>query len=288
MPTPGYQALHDTAATLDVSARGRIRVTGEDRKRLLHAMTTNHVQDLEPGQTLYAFFLNAQGRIQADVYILCTEDALILDLEPETRQKIYQHLDRFIIADDVTLEDITDSTAELAVEGPQSLDLRREGLLLDGGLTGQPGFRLIVPIAGKQALLDTLPAQATAEDARTVRIENGVARYGEDFTDSSLAQETRRMHAVHFNKGCYLGQEIVERVRSRGHVNKLLAPLAIETTAPPAPGTKVQAGEKEAGEITSAVYSPRHNAVRALSLLRAEFAKPGTALSVSGAPAQTL
>lgn len=288
MPTSGYQALHETAATIDVSARGRIRVTGEDRKRLLHAMTTNHVQDLQPGQTLYAFFLNAQGRIQADVYILCTEDALILDLEPETRQKIYQHLDRFIIADDVTLEDITDSTAELAIEGPQSDALRSEGLLIEGGLTGQSGFRLIVPIEQKQSLIDTLPVQATAEDARTVRIENGVARYGEDFTDTTLAQETQRMHAVHFNKGCYLGQEIVERVRSRGHVNKLLAPISIESAEAPAPGTKVQSGDKEAGDITSAVFSPRYNAVRGLALLRAEFAKPGTALSVAGAPAQTL
>jgi aminomethyltransferase len=288
MLTPGYQALHDTAAVIDVSTRGRIRVTGEDRKRLLHAMTTNHVQDLQPGQSLYAFFLNAQGRIQADVFILCTEDSLILDLEPETREKIYQHLDRFIIADDVTLEDITDSTAELAIEGPQSPQFRREGLLIEGGLTGQPGFRLIVPIEAKQALLDKLPVQATAEDARAVRIENGVPRYGEDFTDATLAQETQRMHAVHFNKGCYLGQEIVERVRSRGHVNKLLAPLTIETSTPPAPGTKVQAGDKEVGDITSAVFSPRHNAVRALALLRAEFAKPGAALSVAGAPAQTL
>jgi aminomethyltransferase len=287
MQTPGYQALHEAAAIIDVSSRGRIRVTGEDRKRLLHAMTTNHVQDLQPGQSLYAFFLNAQGRIQADVFVVCTEDALVLDLEPETRHKIYQHLDRFIIADDVALEDITDSTAELAIEGPGADAFRRPGTLIEGGLTGQPGFRLIVPNDEKAGLIALLP-QATADDARTVRIENGVARYGEDFTEANLAQETQRMQAVHFNKGCYLGQEIVERVRSRGHVNKLLAPLAIEAAEAPAPGTKVLAGDREAGEITSAAWSPRHNAVRALALLRAEFARPGSALSVSGAPAQAL
>ena len=101
--TPGYCALTDGAGLLDLSARGRIRVTGEDRARLLHAMTTNHVQQLKPGEGLYAFFLNAQGRIQADVYILCFEDHLLLDLEPEARHKILEHLDRFIIADDATL-----------------------------------------------------------------------------------------------------------------------------------------------------------------------------------------
>src|SRR5260370_5428033 len=101
--TPGYNALANGAAILDLSSRGRIRVTGEDRARLLHAMTTNHVQQLKPGEGLYAFFLNAQGRILADAYVLCFEDHLLLDTEPETRTVVYQHLDRYIIADDVTL-----------------------------------------------------------------------------------------------------------------------------------------------------------------------------------------
>ena len=114
----GYEALRQSAAIVDVSARGRIRVTGEDRKRLLHAMTTNHVQEMQTGQTRYAFFLNAQGRILADVWILCLADALILEVEPEVREKVFAHLDRYIIADDVTLEDITETTSEFAVEGP--------------------------------------------------------------------------------------------------------------------------------------------------------------------------
>ena len=114
----GYEALRGAAAAIDLSERGRIKVTGEDRKRLLHAMTTNHVENLAPGQGLYAFFLNAQGRVLADVIVLCHDDHLLLDVEPETRGKIHQHLDKFIIADDATLEDVTDSTAEIAVEGP--------------------------------------------------------------------------------------------------------------------------------------------------------------------------
>src|SRR5437899_2251371 len=118
--TPGYQALLQGAAILDLSPRGRIRVTGDDRARLLHAMTTNHVQQLKPGEGVYAFFLNAQGRILADAYVLCFGDHFLLDTEPETRTLVYEHLDRYIIADDVTLEDITDDTFCLGLEGPNA------------------------------------------------------------------------------------------------------------------------------------------------------------------------
>src|ERR1700712_5944163 len=127
--TPGLQALTDSAAIIDLSARGRIRVTGEDRARLLHAMTTNHVQQMKPGEGIYAFFLNAQGRIQADAFILCFEDHLLLDTEPETRRSLVEHLDRFIIADDAALNDITDQTFCLAVEGPNALAVAQAAAL---------------------------------------------------------------------------------------------------------------------------------------------------------------
>src|SRR2546427_10812531 len=100
---PGYQALRESAAHLDLSTRGKIFASGEDRVRLLHAMTTNHVQQLQPGQGCYAFFLNAQGRIVADVNLFVLPDRILLDVEPEVRERGYQPLDKFIIADDVTL-----------------------------------------------------------------------------------------------------------------------------------------------------------------------------------------
>src|SRR2546430_9448660 len=115
---PGYNALRETAGFLDLSARGKIWVTGEDRVRLLHAMTTNHIQQLEPGQGCYAFFLNAQGRVLADANIFVLPDRILLDVEPEVRQKLYQHLDKFIIAADVTLEDSPDNLSSLCFEGP--------------------------------------------------------------------------------------------------------------------------------------------------------------------------
>src|SRR5712692_10435104 len=98
----GYDALRSTAAWLDLSSRGKIIVTGEDRARLLHAMTTNQIQQLQPGEGCYAFFLNPQGRILADVNLFCRENDFLLDVEPETRETLYRHLDKYIIADDVT------------------------------------------------------------------------------------------------------------------------------------------------------------------------------------------
>jgi folate-binding Fe-S cluster repair protein YgfZ len=116
----GYYDLRDGTAWLDISGRAKIRVTGEDRARFLHAMTTNHVKELASGTGCYAFFLTAQGRILADANILCLAGSFLLDTEPESRQKLMKHLDRFIIADDAALEDITSAFAGIAVEGPGS------------------------------------------------------------------------------------------------------------------------------------------------------------------------
>lgn len=268
---------------LDISDRGRIRVTGEDRKRLVHAMTTNHVEGLAVGEWCYAFFLTAQGRIVADCVVICEEESLVIDVEPEVRRKVFEHLDKFIIADDAYLEDVTESTAEFAVVGDAVLPTAPTYVL--------HGVRYwIVPAAGREALAAQLQAvpQWTADEFRTWRLEHGIPRYGEDFSDTNLVQETQLMEGVHFTKGCYLGQEIVERVRSRGKVNKLLTPLAIEATAAPAPGTKILADGKEAGEITSAAYSSASAAVRALALMRAEFAIPSAVLTVEGVPAKVV
>jgi aminomethyltransferase len=279
----GYEALRNGAAWLDVSARGKIKVMGEDRARLLHAMTTNHIQQLTPATGCYAFFLTVQGRILADVNVLCRPDHFLLDLEPETREKVYQHLDRYIIADDVTLEEL--SGAVIAVEGPKSAEVLRAvgaptpevdhaseewGTRLVARLntTGSQGFFLFVPEPEKAELISVLEsAGAVAADAEAfnvVRLEHGKARYGVDLSERFLAQEANQPHALHFSKGCYLGQEIVERVRSRGQIHRVLTPLVLEDKEPPAPGTKLENGT----EFTSAAYSPALDKVVALAYVR--------------------
>ncbi len=299
----GYWALREHAAWLDLSARGKIAASGEDRARLLHAMTTNDVQRLTPGAGCYAYFLSAQGRILADVNVLCRPDRFLLDTEPETRATVFQHLDKFIIADDVVLEDITSALVTIAVEGPGSAavleklgapDLEHEleheydnaewerGLAVRASYTGSPGVFLIAPAGEREALIERLQqcgaARANAEAFRTVRIENGRPRYGEDIAERYLAQETNQSRALNFSKGCYLGQEIVERVRSRGQIHRVLVPVQIEGDRPPEPGVKLRLGDLIAGEITSAVYSPALAKVAALAYVRLEHAKPGATL----------
>jgi len=281
----GYDALRERAAWLDLSARGKIKLTGEDRARLLHAMTTNHIQQLTPGSGCYAFFLNDKGRVLADANVLCRPDYFLLDVEPGARDPLYQHLDRYIIADDVTLEDMTEGIATIAVEGPQAVSvLERAGapvpeaeyssvdwdssVIARLNSTGGAGFFIFVPVSEKPALIARLGAAgagpADAEAAQVVRLEHGKPRYGEDISDRFLAQEANQPQALHFSKGCYLGQEIVERVRSRGQIHRVLKPLVLEVAEPPAAGTKLE----DASEITSAAYSPALGKVVALAYVR--------------------
>jgi tRNA-modifying protein YgfZ len=304
--SPGYVALREHAAWLDLSGRGKIRASGEDRARLLHAMTSNNVEALQPGQGCYAFFLNAQGRILADVNLLCFEDYFLLDTEPETHTKIFEHLDRYIIADDVTIEDQTERTATLAIEGPDaslvvaglgapvpdapySWASWGENVVSRLDSTGSPGFFLMIPADRKAGIVAQLAAagipNATPEEARIVRLEHGRPRYGEEITERYLVQETGQLHGVSFHKGCYLGQEIVERVRSRAQIQRVLRRLEIDTAELPAPGVRLKTGDADAAEIVSAVFSPALGKTVALAYVRTPFAEPGTKIPLGDATA---
>jgi len=301
--------LRESAAWLDLSARGKIRVTGEDRARLLHAMTTQDVQALTPGRGCYAFFLNAQGRILGDANIFCREDSFLLDTEPETRQKLYDHIDRYIIADDVTLEDVTGEMATIAIEGPQSAAvLERLGapvpdadyatrswsgsIVARVSSTGAGGYSIFLLPIKKAELIGALAAAGLAEgnlnDARMVRIEHGKPRYGEEITERYLVQETAQLNAVSFSKGCYLGQEIVERVRSRAQIHRVLRRLAIDANEPPPAGTRLKSGDADSAEIASAIFSPALGKVAALAYVRTQFAEPGTEMRLGDARAVVL
>ena len=298
-----YTAIREHAAYIDLTGRGKIRVSGEDRARLLHAMCTNHVQELQPGTGCYAFFLTAQGRIMADANIYCMPDYLLLDTEPDTKDRVLEHLEKYIIADDVSLNDFTDMTATVVVEGPAAekgvselgaapgqipysfIECGPMCHLVHWTYTGGPGYTWFLPVEDKPALLQKLAdlgvMQTDMATADAVRLENGRPRYGIEFTEANIPQETQQMHAVHFSKGCYLGQEIVERVRSRGHVNRVLTPIRLDGAAAPEKGTKILSGEKEAGEVLSAAALPGGK-IAGLAIVRAE-ALGGTLMTAAGA-----
>jgi folate-binding protein YgfZ len=272
----GYAALREDAAIIDLTGRGEIFVTGEDCGRLLHAISSNHIERLTPGTGCYAFFLNAQGKILADANIFRLEGRFLVDTEPETRASLFRHLDRYIIAEDVALEDASDALAVIGVEGPRAADAVaglgaplpdvedyanstwHDIIVARASFTGAPGIRLFVPRARKDEILGQLNlVPATAEEARIVRLEHGKPRYGDDITDSTLPQESAQMHAVSFNKGCYLGQEIVERIRARGQVHRRLEKLEYEPGSPPANA-----------QITSEAFSPAAGKMVGLGYVR--------------------
>jgi folate-binding protein YgfZ len=299
----GYEALRKSGAWIDLSARGKIRVTGTDRARLLHAMCTNDVRNLVPGSGLYAFFLDSKGRILVDTYIYNHGESLLLDTEPETGGKLRDHLDKYIIADDVHLEDESSQWACLGLEGPSSMGLATElgisvpdigyaiqewgdGFAAHVASTGTIGIRIFVPIAERDSVVQCLTnagiPQASGEEARTVRIENGRPRYGEEISERYLVQETQVLNGVHFNKGCYLGQEIVERVRSRGQVHRMLSSVRIEGNATPAAGTKLTVNGEPVGEIASAVFSPASEEVVGLAYVKSQPLQDKPEMTVAG------
>jgi folate-binding protein YgfZ len=216
---------------------------------------------------------------------------------------VYQHLDRYIIADDVALEDASDTLTSVSVEGPAAeealfkmgapipdapyshLDWKGR-IVARVSSTGAPGFRIFAPREEAAAILGELALagliQADPEAARVVRLEHARPRYGEDIFETTLPQETQQAHALHFSKGCYIGQEIVERIRSRGHVNRLLMGLRFEWPA----GEPALAAE--IGEMTSVAFSPALEKGVALAYLRAQYAAPGISVKVGDSDAVTM
>jgi aminomethyltransferase len=268
-------------------------------------MCTNHVLELASGDGLYAFFLNAQGRILADAYVFNLDETLLLDTEPETAVRLREHLDKYIIADDASLEDETARWAKIGLEGPGSLEATARlgipapqkryclqifgnGFVAKVASAGAQGVRVFLPSQEKSAFLERLAnaniPEANPDEARVVRLELGKPRYGEDITERYLVQETRQSDAIHSNKGCYLGQEIVERVRSRGQVHRLLTPVRIRSHQPPPAGTKLSVDGKDVAEITSAAYSPAFRETVALAYVRVEAIQQRPEMAVAGSP----
>ena len=311
-----YWALKEAAGWMDLSHRGKLLVRGKDAPRFLHGMVSNEIKELPPGRGTYAFFLDVHGHIQADARILRLDaESFHLDCDGFRLETIRQTLEKYIIADDVEVVDPPAAQSCLAIEGPCALELLREAIgfepphmlplehlevpelnlrLARASISGEFGYWIWGPGA-QLAGVWTQAAQAGAvlggravghQAAEICRIEAGIPRYGAEIDDKTLPQETGRLNAISYTKGCYLGQEIVERVRSRGHVNRLLARLEIDSDTPPAQGEKVVAQGNEAGEITSAAWSPALEKVVALAWMRAECVRAEEGLTVESASAR--
>jgi folate-binding protein YgfZ len=276
---PQLAALLHGAGIAALDQIGWIRVTGSDRVRWLNGMVTNSVQQLTTGKGAYNFFLNAQGRIQGDGYIFASPEALLIETTRQQVATLIPYLDHYIIMDDVELAEVSDTRHGLTLIGPQSpallaklgLEISQLAELESAALPWNsitvtvihafspliPRFELWVDTsADVEALLHALkefgsvPAKPSALEA--LRILEGTPLYGADIRDRDLPQETNQTRSLHFAKGCYLGQEIVERIRSRGNVHRSFTAFRLEG-AVPASGTALESAGKVAGELTSIV-----------------------------------
>ena len=276
----------------------KIRATGEDRARLLARQTTQQVEQMKPGDGAYASS-STRRDASGDVNLFCLEEYFLLDTEPETRQNCSSMLDRYIIADDVTLEDLTEEAtiawkAQAASvleklgapipEAPYQTRAWGDRIIARVSSTGSEGFFVFLPASGRPELADQLAGvpEASADDARLVRIEHGHPRYGEEITERYLVQETGQTHAVNFTKGCYLGQEIVERVRSRAQIHRVLR-RRNRRVAPPAAGTKLTSDGRTPPKSRVPRSRRRSQEVVALAYVRMAFAEPGTELRLGDA-----
>ncbi|MBI1357156.1 MAG: hypothetical protein GC160_22685 [Acidobacteria bacterium] len=310
MLTPGEKALCEGAARLELCDRARLEAFGEDRVRLLHALATMPIADLDPGEGTQTFFLSPQGRIQAFCRLYVMEDRVLLETDPRRRAALQSYLDGYVIMDDVTLEDRTAATAAIAVEGPgarETIARALDGLAppaephahaADGpwrvfasSLSGQDGGWIMTEAERKAELLERLDragaSPASASDLLRVRVSNRIPSFDEDYFDTNIPHETQQLQWVSFNKGCYVGQEIVERVRSLGQVNKLLVPLEVEGAAE-LTNAEVLFDGRPTGTLTSVVESLEGGARRGFAILRRVAVEAGTDLLVDGRTARIL
>jgi folate-binding protein YgfZ len=308
-PVASLAALLHKAAISPLSETGWIRATGEDRVRWLNGMVTNSVQDLNPGKGSYSFVLSVQGRIQGDAYIFATPDALLLETAAAQLPGLMAFLDRFIIMDDVELADVSTTRSGLSIAGPEAAPLLAKlGLTVEhlAPLDLQPTEWNSTPITVihahspliprfelwadsatiaslSQALLTAGAVVAAPESLEYLRILEGTPLYGKDIRDRELPQETAQTRALHFAKGCYLGQEIVERIRSRGNVHRTFGAFLLEGDLPPA-GSMLEAEGKQIGELTStaSIPLPSNPVQLALGYARREALDRGLPLTYPG------
>jgi folate-binding protein YgfZ len=306
-PQVEFAALLGGCGIYDLGFRARISLNGGDRVRWLNGMVTNNIRDLALGRGVYAFLLNPQGRILGDMFVYNLGETLVVETDRSQIDKIVTTFDHYIIMDDVEVTDISERQTALGLAGPRS----RAVLNIAGiEVPNLRALQMITPrcdcdcgcvqctvIRGEDeqhesyeiwlapedvyktwnALVAAGATPVGSEALEMQRVATGIPLYGVDIRERDLPQETEQMRALNFNKGCYVGQEIVERIRSRGNVHRKFTGFLLEGAAAIATGAKIISGEKEVGEITSVATLRPASGKRTLALgyIRREVGLPG-------------
>ena len=310
-PARGVRSARTTAAVFALADRGVVEVRGSDRERFLQGQLTNDVAGLDPSGArsgCHALVLTPQGRIVADLHVLARADAFWLETDRAAVPALIARLEKYVIADDVQIDDHSDDWARFGIEGPRATELvaaaagvpvalapdawaalpiaGADVVVASFGWSGETALQLFAPAASRDAVAGALQTSAerlgaVVADAATLeilRVEAGVPRFGAELGEQTLPAEARLVEsAVSFRKGCYTGQEVVARMQSRGRVGHLLVGLALPRDAPevPRPGTPILRDGAKSGEVTSVALSPAAGPI-ALGFLRAAHAEPGS------------
>jgi folate-binding protein YgfZ len=313
-----YRAARESVAIFDTNWHAIIELSGPDRSRYLNAIVSNDVKTLGEGHGILALLLDPKGHILAELEIYALKNRLLTLSHGSLRQRTVETLDKYIIMDDVTLEDVTDKVGSFAIEGPLAarmldkaygidleefaeLDIRSVHIdsmpceIIRRSHFGYIGAEIIAPRKSLVQLWENLLELARLRGGRPIgmnaleslRLEAGIPLYPADFNDTVIPHEAAVEGTyISFTKGCYTGQEIVERVRSRGQVNRLRVKLKFSTPEPPPFATRLRADGKEVGIITSSAFSPKFGAAIGMGYSRREHDAPGTTLEFDGGTAE--
>jgi len=308
-----FRELTSACAIYDLGWRAKVVITGEDRVRWLNGMVTNNIKDLPADRGNYNFVLNPQGRILGDLYAYNRGDSILIDTERsqlETLLKLFEH---YIIMDDVEVSDKSSALTAIGIQGPEAAEVLERAEIHDPGLEPMQVVDMIWKGIGislaRMAGDEFPPYEIWASTAHMVQIWSGLLaaggvpvgtealekfrvmigfpKYGTDIRERDLPQETEQEHALNFTKGCYVGQEIVERIRSRGNVHRTFHGFVLDGELP-GRGAKLEADGKEVGEITSASRIPTQNGDRSVALgyIRREALERGAKITYAGGEAK--
>lgn len=313
-PAAELRALLSGAAVSDLTWQAKLVITGEDRIRWTNGMVTNNIRDLAFEHGNYSFILNAQGKIQGDITVYNRGEYLLAVTSQSQVARMKEFLDRYIVMDDVEITDVSEKLASFGVAGPKAREvLTSAGFQVPALSPGEVangewdsiGYSLARGVLARdeqpetesfelwfagvnaeriwQALVSAGAVAAGTIALEWLRILRGVPQYGADFGERELAQELNQPHALHFSKGCYIGQEIVERVHSRGSVHRGFSGFAVQGDVP-ALKSKIMLGDKQVGEVSSSASIPLPGGSRtfALGVVRREASAPGTVVSIEG------
>ncbi len=257
--------------------RGLIAVWGNEAVQFLDGMITNDMKTLGDGEQMLAAFPNAQGRLLAVVRVLRQGERYLIETEEATREKVFQNLFRFTFAGDFFVEDLSDRYRYVVFFGREKSSPPYEGAV--AAFRGRGGSRGV--FFEEEGSTTDLPDAAEVSDERyeTLRIEAGIPKYGIDMDETTVVSELGIDGLISYNKGCYIGQEIIARIYFRGHVAKQLTGLIFDSSQTALPSGELSTLDgKPAGRVTSSTFSPSIGRPIALGYVRYEHLAPGTKL----------